>query len=82
MCRASINFLSYLILEEIHEFTCHDGGAYGISLFLSETLHRVKKKLGIVSIQVYDTGKVGVTDSSQLTLIGEQTAIQDERSQV
>ena len=69
MCRisrtASINFLSYLILEEIHEFTCHDGGAYGISLFLSETPHRVKKKFRIISIQINDTRKVGVPGDSQ-----------------
>ena len=72
---ASINFLSNLIFKEIHELTCQEGDAYALSLFLSQTLHRIEKKLEIVSIQVDDTGKVGVPHSSQCTLIGEQTVV-------
>ena len=64
-----------LIFIEIHEFTCHDGGAYDLTLFLSQTIHRFKNKLGIVSIQVDDTGKVDIPGSSQCTLIGEQTVV-------
>ena len=44
-------------------------------MFLSETPHRVKKKLRIVSIQIDDTGKVGIPGNSQGTLIGEQTVM-------
>ena len=70
-CTASLNFLSNrfnLILKEIHEFIHHDGGAYTLSLFFSQTPHRVEEKLGIVSIQVDDTGKVNVPGSSSATL--------------
>ena len=44
-----------------------------LSLFL--TLHSVENKLGIVSIQVDDAGKVVVPGSSQRILIGEKTVI-------
>ena len=56
-----------LVFKEILELAC-EGGAYTLSLFLSQTLYRVEKKLGIVSIQVDDTGKVNVPGSSSATL--------------
>ena len=77
-CTASINFLSNrlrFIFKEIHELTCQEGGAYALSLFLSQTLHHIENKLGIISIQDDDTGKVGITVSSKRTLIGEQTVM-------
>ena len=40
---------------------------------MSQTLHCVEKKLGVVSIQVDDTGKIGVP--GQCILIGEQTVM-------
>ena len=35
---------------------------------MSQTLHCVEKKLGVVSIQVDDTGKIGVPGSSPVVL--------------